>query len=366
MVPSLLLHVMIKHRNSNDHLHSDVILSKISDYDIFRYYCSNFKELGVKFCSDLREDNKPGVSIVEWKGSLLYKDFAYEEHTFNCFGYVMTKYGLDFVGALQLISQDFGLGLTSTDVIPGAKTYSYTKTTRERSTIRIKSRRWSKADADYWSMFCIPKSLLIRFDVQPIEYFWINDTRFHAHSVSYAFCFNNFQYKIYCPLEEDHKWYSNVGRETIQGAAQLAQSGEVVFLTSSLKDVMCLRVLDYAAIALQSEMLLPSEETIQNLKARFEEVIVLYDNDFDKEINAGQQMAEKICRTYGLTNLIIPSYYRSKDISDLIRDHGLAQATDVIKRKENRDTQYKEQSSQCKSQGSGRDKVPFYAGGTLL
>lgn len=329
MPPSLFLPVMIKHRNSDDHLHSEVILSKISEYDIFRHYCSNFKEPGVKFCSDLREDNKPGVSIVDWKGTLLYKDFAFEEHTFNCFGYVMHKYSLDFVGALQLISRDFGLGLTATDVVPTAKKYSYKKTPLRRAVIRIKSRHWSSADADYWQKFCIPKNLLVRFDVHPIEYFWINETRFHPHSISYAFRFNS-GYKIYSPLEGENKWYSNVSKDVVQGYAQLARSGEIVFLTSSLKDVMCLEVLGYSAVALQSEMHMPKETLVQELKKRFEKVIVLYDNDFESEQNPGQVMANKICGTFDLANVCIPDVYCSKDISDLIKNRGVNTAQQLI------------------------------------
>ena len=125
-----------------------------------------------------------------------------------------------------------------------------------------------------------------------------------------------------------------MGSECLQGYRQLPKHGDVVFLTSSLKDIMCLAVLGYPSFALQSEMLVPGEETITEAKARFKEVIVLYDNDFDNPRNPGQTMAAKICDTYGLDNLVIPSYYRSKDISDLIRDHGLQAAKDVITRKE--------------------------------
>lgn len=329
MPPSLFLPVMIKHRNSEDHLHSEVILSKISEYDIFRHYCPNFKQPGIKFCSDLREDKKPGVSIVDWKGTLLYKDFAFEEHTFNCFGYVMHKYNLEFVGALQIISKDFGLGLSSSDIVPTAKKYAYQKEQLRRTVIRIKSRHWSSEDAAYWSQFCISKDLLIRFDVHPIEYFWINETRFHPHSISYAFRFHS-GYKIYSPHEEENKWYSNVSKSVVQGYSQLVSSGETVFLTSSLKDVMCLEVLGYPAVALQSEMQMPSQTFIQKIKERFKEVIVLYDNDFESDQNPGQTMASKICQEFELANLCIPDVYRSKDISDLIKTHGLHAATQLI------------------------------------
>lgn len=321
---------MIKYRNSNDHLHSDVILTKITEYDIFRQYCPNFKKLGVKFCSDLREDERPGVSIVEWKGGLLYKDFANEEHTFNCFGYVMHKYNLEFVGSLQLISQDFGLGLTSSSVIPTARKYEYNITPLKRAVIRIKARHWNSLDADYWKKFCIPKSLLVKFDVHPIEYFWINETRFHSHSISYAFRFHS-GYKIYSPYETDNKWYSNVGKNVIQGYSQLVENGEVVFLTSSLKDVMCLEVLGYSAVALQSEMQLPNEGLIKTLKERFKEVIVFYDNDFGSEQNPGQTVASKICSAFELANVYVPDIYCSKDISDLIKNRGLNTAQQLIK-----------------------------------
>ena len=91
-------------------------------------------------------------------------------------------------------------------------------------------------------------------------------------------------------------------------------------------------------------MLVP-QSTIEEAQARFEEVIVLYDNDFDKGLNPGQTMATKICEKYGLDNLVIPSYYRSKDISDLTKDHGIEEAKNVIKRKENRQTHIKKEST---------------------
>ena len=106
---------MIKSRSSEDVLTVERILSKISEVDIFAYYCSSFKQLGKSFCSELRQDNKPGVSIILWKGKLLYKDFAHPDHTFDCFNYVKFKYSCNFIEALTIIDNDFNLGLTSKD-----------------------------------------------------------------------------------------------------------------------------------------------------------------------------------------------------------------------------------------------------------
>jgi len=216
---------------------------------------------------------------------------------------------------------------------------------KTKAEIRVRVRDWDSRDAAYWKQFGISKKLLRIFDVQPITHVWINEQRFSCNSISYRYRFDC-GYKIYRPLEGDFKWFSNVGMECLQGYRQLPERGETLVLTSSLKDVMCLAVLDYPSIALQSEMLVPSEGTIEEAQARFKKVIVLYDNDFDNPRNPGQTMAVKICEKYGLDNLVIPSYYRSKDISDLIKDHGLQEAKNVIERKENRRTYIKKESTE--------------------
>ena len=320
----------VQSRDSNEYLHTSVILSKITEYDIFRYYCSNFKDVGEKFCSDLREDSSPTVSIVSWNNKLLYKDFGRSAHSFDCFGYVSHKYNLTFLEALRVISNDFGLGLAGSTSTSVAITYGKKKFTQKLKTIiKVKYRRWDKRDASYWKMFCISKKLLFKFDVHPIEYYWINETRFKCDNLGYVFRFDN-GYKIYNPYNSEYKWFSNVGKETIQGYSQLPEDGEIVFLTSSLKDVMCLEVLGYASIALQSEMHMPSEETIQSLHKRFKQIVVLYDNDYTSESNPGQTMAEEICLKYNLRNVCIPTEYESKDISDLIKNHGKHEAFEVI------------------------------------
>ena len=89
---------------------------------------------------------------------------------------------------------------------------------------------------------------------------------------------------------------------------------------------------------------MPSEETIKKAQARFKEVIVLYDNDYTKSSNPGQTMAKKICDKYRLDNLTIPSHLCAKDISDLVRDHGIETAKNVIEREENRCSHHKKES----------------------
>jgi len=321
---------MINARNSEDYLHTEVILAKVSEYDIFKHYCPNFKELGVKFCSDLRADSHPSCSIVEWNNKLLYKDFANEKHTFNCFSYVMYKYGIDFISSLETISRDFGLGLVANSTTRVAKIYSAPEqSVRKRSKIYIRSREWDERDKLFWGKYGIKKSLLTRYNVIPIDYFWINDSRFRVKDIGYAYKFKD-GYKIYQPYDPENKWYSNVGTNTVQGLEQLPNTGDVVFITSSLKDVLTLASMNYSAIAPQSEMATIDDKFICGLKESFTIIVVLYDNDFQSQTNPGQTMATKLCTRFSLFNLCIPTEFRCKDVSDLVANYGMGHAKSFI------------------------------------
>ena len=303
----------INSRNSEDHLSKDVILGKISEYDIFRYYCSPFKGINTKFCSDLRQDKTPTVSIIKWNDKLLYKDFGYEEHTLDCFSYIQIKYNVNFFDCLRIIDTDFNLGLAmKKDAIAFTKGYlgyKHNKIIEDREIIIIKkkSRLWNKEDANFWSKYVISKKILIKFKVEPLDYYWINKSRFKCNSITYSYKIGD-KYKIYAPYS-DVKWASNTTKRHIQGYKQLPNESELLIITSSLKDVMCLYALGYYAIALQSEMQIPDEKLIDKLDERFKQIMILYDNDL-KDPNPGQLMASKICDKYGFKNLCIPDEYK--------------------------------------------------------
>ena len=314
----------IQSRSSQDHLHTNVILGKITEYDIFKYYIPEFKQLGKKFRSDLRQDNSPTVSIIPFNGKLLYKDFGNSDHTFDCFNYVRYKFNCSFIAALRIIDCDFNLGLSSkTEAVNftmGCMAFRQSKTPKfEKSNVIIQKRKrpWTREDAKYWSKYLISKKILTMFAVEPISHFWVNNNRFSCKSITYAFRFNN-RYKIYSPYEVSNKWLSNTNKTDIQGYKQLPENGDRLIITSSLKDVMCLYAAGYHSIAMQSEMQIPEEKLISELKQRFKTIEILYDNDYSKADNPGQSMAKKLCDLYGFNNICLPKTFESKDPSDLV------------------------------------------------
>jgi len=325
---------MINSRNSDVHLSKDMVLSKIREIDIFSYYCTPFKELGSPFCSDLREDNSPSVSIILWKGRLLYKDFGHPDHTFDCFSYICCKYNCNFFEALRIIDNDFGLKLGSVNSAAAfTKGYmalrsSKTVKVKRAISIRKKSRPWMKKDAEFWSKYLISKKTLCTFGVSPISHYWINEHRFSCE-LTYAYKIGN-KYKIYSPYEEI-KWISNTTKKHVQGFAQLPERGDLCIITSSLKDVMCLFEMGISAVALQSEMQMPGEAFIKMVQSRFKKVALFYDNDFNNPNNPGQSMASKICKEfYPLPNIYLPEDYGCKDLSDYIAKFRSAEGLKTI------------------------------------
>ena len=359
---------MIKSRQSEDHLSKDMILSRIREIDIFSYYCPSFKELGVKFCSELRDDKSPSVSIIIWQNRLLYKDFGHPEHTFDCFSYIMKKYNCSFYDALRVVDNDFGLNLSSFKEtigfsmgVPAVRT---TKKVEQKRVVIIRKRRrkWMRKDQEFWSQFFITKTTLIKFAVCPITHYWINENRFSC-DLSYAYKIGK-KYKIYSPYE-DTKWISNTTRRHVQGYVQLPDRHNICVVTSSLKDVMSLYELGIPAIALQSEMQMPDKALVHELQERFGVIALFYDNDFNNVNNPGQTMANKIIREFpNFVNIVLPEQYGVKDLSDYIAKYQsthliTALVLEVLIRETEKKKTTEQESTERNSEDLQGDQVPF-------
>lgn len=299
------------------------ILSKITQYDIFKTYCSNFREIDKLFLSELREDRNPTCKIFvnSISGDLVYKDF--NGGSYNCFQYVEEKYGCDFNNALNLINKDFNLGLrfTSKNIIDNQIKISTGNKVEKRSTflkISKKRRDWNKKDIKYWKQYDITQPTLDFFEVEPLEYYWFNYSRFKPETITYSYEFGCGYRDIYSPHNlRELKWpCSNTKADKhIYGLKQLPKIGDLLFIVSSLKEVMFLYELGITAIAPQSESTFIPKELLDKLKLRFKEIIILF--DFDK---AGCLHSLKHSITYNLKRLkfcpVMISYYEGKDLTD--------------------------------------------------
>lgn len=200
-----------------------------------------------------------------------------------------------------------------------------------------KARDWNLHDIKYWSQFGIDIETLEKYNVAPISYLFIGGRPIHADK--YAYCFTEYKdgretYKIYQPFSEKYKWINNHNDSVWQGWSMLPKEGDQLIITKSLKDVMSItNVLGIPAISLQAESIKPKNHIIHELEDRFKTIYLLYDNDFDKEINWGQNFAEELCKNYKFINLMIPSSFESKDFSDLVKNYGAKNAKEIWEEK---------------------------------
>lgn len=125
---------------------------------------------------------------------------------------------------------------------------------------------------------------------------------------------------MYRPLAtKANKWKSSCNIKDVQGYLQLPPKGDIVFITSSLKDIMVLYELGYPSIAFSSELIPTTgdngkfvESIILQLKSRFKHVILYLDSD-----ETGKTHSKKIEKKYGIDYILNPDN-SPKDISDYI------------------------------------------------
>ena len=315
----------------------DDIYQHCNHYDLFRYYIGDFI-IGRQMLSPLRQEKKPSFAIFTKEGKILFNDFILGGG--DIIRFVQLKFNLRFPEAIAKIVHDSGLGkkFQSDCTYTPQPLIAYNKVIEDtKPIIKIKRRKWTAQDVKFWAGFKINEETLQRYRVYPLQYVFFNNKIFKTGA--YAYCFVELKdgtesYTIYQPYSKNMKWYKSHDASVFYGWSQLPNGGEDLLITKSMKDVMCIASnTKMPTVALQSEKAKPKEQVIAELKRRFKNIYVLYDNDYDKQYldppkpNWGRQLGKELCDLYGLIQVEIPDMvaepYKAKDFSDLAKNGGL-------------------------------------------
>lgn len=328
----------------------NAILEYISDEDIFRMYLGGIPSKPIS--SPLREDTNPSFSLFYAKehGKVFFKDFATGEKG-DCFVFVMKLFRLPSkVATFNKIAKDFNLTQFRFEdsFLPTTPKKVYVKKGNRRESVNLKKltisvtvRPWKIRDKNYWfKKYGLNKDQLEYCNIFPIEYYFINGYCRKAEKLAYAFVEEKDgvqTFKIYQPYaDKENKWINNNDYSTWELWTQLPAKGDVLIITSSRKDALVIKSLFpsvfITSCSLQSENVHAKESVVNELKNRFKEIFIMYDNDFNSDKNRGRLAGIKLAKETGFRQIEIPDGCQVKDPSDYIEEFGKQDLMDLILR----------------------------------
>lgn len=318
----------------------ELILSRFSEEQLMEYYLHIPVKKGL-FRSPLRRDRNPTCSFYRnGSNTLIFKDFATGQHL-NVFGVVQEIFHCGYFEALRIIANDMGIihdkFLQKT---PGKINDNPVKMQdKEISKIQVEVQDFSDLELKWWRKYGITPEILKHFNVYSCKHVFLNgqlSAKSQQHCPIFGYYGGKIQgnkerielWRCYFPKRKSYRFITNWPAKKIQGYDQLPKKGKLLIITKSMKDCMTLYSCGISACAPNSENLFISDNVLNELKKRFENIVVFYDNDRPGLLNMARIRKDHP----ELVFISIPKEYGSKDISDFYKDHGRKETLNLIKK----------------------------------
>ena len=296
------------------------MFNKYSQESIFAAY--NVPITNSLFISPIRKDKTPTCKLIyHTNGTLMYLDNRPGEFRGDVINFVKHIKNISYKQALLDVYKTMNNGTISTHLKQNINLIS----NKEKSTIKLNFKEFTKEDLDYWNSYYINIDLLNNFNIKSVKECFIKNSEgeyFNCRKkdeMCFAYLFPDNTVKVYFPERKAYRFVSNT--TTIQGLSQLKEDPEYVVITKSLKDVIVLHLLGIPALAPQTESIIPS-----SIIDSFDKTYLLYDNDI-----AGRKASIKVRNKHPeVPILLIPQEYGVKDISDFIKKYGIDKTKQLI------------------------------------
>lgn len=317
------------------------ILKVVSELDILSHYL-NIDKVPTVINSPLRSDKTPSMGLYTSDGSKIsYTDFKTKDRG-GTFDLLSNMWGLSFNDTLIKISNEIKnikeVNLIYEKIDPKTLKSNFSEKIRAKQIVmssdiqlKVKTREWKDYDLKYWEESCISLPWLIFGEIYPISHIFTksngdNWTIIPADKYAYVYVEHkdgNESIKIYQPFSEKFKWRNKHDGSVWDLWNQLPPKGDKLIITSSRKDALCIwENSGIPSVSLQSETQMPKAHVVNQLKKRFKKIFVLYDNDFNKEVNTGKINSLSLCELFDLIYIEIPEASGEKDPSDIGKRYG--------------------------------------------
>ena len=318
----------------NPGLTKEKILSLATEQEIIESFLPEKINFKVPILSPYREEKSPSFTFKKVGNKIIFMDWG-SGFRGDAFTFVQRLHRCSFTESLYLINQKLQLGLVDQNIdieIKPKELIINEKDVSKSTIIQIERQIFTLIDYKYWNQYNISIKTLNKYNVRSCRNVWINGKLSMTYSNTspiYAYELTNddyIRYKIYRPLApKKQKWISNITSKCIEGLDSLSKTGNLLIITKSLKDVMCLRELGYEAISLHSEVNSYKEELHNEMSKRFKRIVVFYDND-----KTGIENGKRISEEKGIQAIFIPDKYKVKDISDFISTFNIQRAKQLL------------------------------------
>lgn len=299
-------------------INRDWVLERVSQEEIMTRYTGVGIKINEKFKSPFREDNSPScVYYYNKAGKLLFRDFG-KGRPMDAFEIVCVLNKCTFAEALKVITEDFNLLKVQRVPKIDESLEIEKKLAGEPTEIQINPYTYrgnwglTSYGLGFWKQFGINANTLQKFKIFQLESAYCNGKRVYTRRIEnpgFAYWFGGEEYKLYFPYSKTLKFMQNT--DCIQGLSQLPESGDLLVVTKSMKDVMLFSEFNVSAIAPQSEVHPFTDEEMNEWKSRFKRVVLVYDFDY-----TGVKNANKWRKKYGLEYAFVEG---AKDFSDLYK-----------------------------------------------
>lgn len=225
---------------------SQEIFSRISAYDVYRFYLGDF-QVNTPFCNRLRGESNPSLIIREDNGQLYHFDNGDTHYRGNCVELVMQKYFCDYSTALKWIKKDFGLSDETVERSPVITWKRPIETQKRPPKIHVVTRKPTNEEIQWWNRLLQSTDDLKRENIYFPREIYRNFQRLPVDKLELTICYyypDVDKWKIYRPgmpkrtketPPHKWKWDTNLPFDYIEnlGAMQFANRG---LLTAKKKD----------------------------------------------------------------------------------------------------------------------------------
>lgn len=296
------------------------LLQHVTEEDIMLHYFGDF-QAKTYFCP-FRAEKTPSFKILYHKGRLKWIRFGLVDRLSSPLDFVMMKYNISVQDAIRKIylevKGDVNLIHNRLEVPVFKQSIKYTDD-------------WENFELDYWKDYHVYRDTLDKFNVYPCTAYWIGNIKWHYSKLKdplFVYLHSEESWTGYRPLaiDKENKFRKYNISKHIMGLNNLPKLGKDLFITSSYKDIMVLDIINIPAIAPHTEKSLLDIELIKDLKLRFKNIYVAYDND-----ETGISSSIELTKNYGLKYWNVPkSCIGCKDPSDLVKKEGIENLKQLI------------------------------------